>query len=57
MESSDLFSHPQKPEFVAEDRDTTGAVTNPVFSDQPEPGKLISARRSCAPPRAAPADR
>ncbi|SEH48395.1 hypothetical protein SAMN04489835_0350 [Mycolicibacterium rutilum] len=39
MESSDLFSHPQKPEFVAEDRDTTGAVTNPVFSDQPEPGK------------------
>lgn len=34
MESFDLFSHPQKPEYVAENRDTTDAVANPVFSDR-----------------------
>ncbi|MCV7278376.1 hypothetical protein H7J88_01790 [Mycolicibacterium flavescens] len=34
MESSNLFSHPQKPEFVASDRDTSDPVADPVFSDR-----------------------
>lgn len=36
MQSHDLFSHPQKPQFVASDDDSSEPVTNPVFSDRPE---------------------
>ena len=34
MESSDLFSHPQKAQFVATDRATDEPVQNPEFSDR-----------------------
>lgn len=34
MKPHDLFSHPQKPEFVANKDDSTEAVPNPVFSDR-----------------------
>nr|WP_268777997.1 hypothetical protein [Mycolicibacterium komanii]CRL69938.1 hypothetical protein CPGR_01752 [Mycolicibacterium komanii] len=37
MQSNDLFSHPQEPEFVSNDR-STEPVTNPVFSDRPDRG-------------------
>ncbi|MEO3761671.1 hypothetical protein ABGB19_25755 [Mycobacterium sp. B14F4] len=40
MESSDLFSHPQKPEFVSNKRSETEPVKNPEFSD----GKTPSAK-------------
>ncbi|WP_165827611.1 hypothetical protein [Mycolicibacterium sp. GF69] len=36
MQSTDLFSHPQEPEFVSSEDDSVEAVTNPVFSDRPE---------------------
>jgi hypothetical protein len=36
MDSSNLFSHPQKPEHIAQDRDTSDAVTKLVFSDRPD---------------------
>nr|WP_268778109.1 hypothetical protein [Mycolicibacterium malmesburyense]CRL67323.1 hypothetical protein CPGR_00377 [Mycolicibacterium malmesburyense] len=38
MQSNDLFSHPQQPEFVSNDDNSTEPVTNPVFSDRPERG-------------------
>ena len=37
MESSDLFSHPQKPESVPTDRAAAGPVKNPEFSDRKSP--------------------
>ena len=40
MESSDLFSHPQKPQFVSAERDSSEPVKNPEFSDgTPPPAK------------------
>jgi hypothetical protein len=33
MESTDLFSHPQKPEHISTDRDSAEPVKNPEFSD------------------------
>ncbi|GAT08404.1 MULTISPECIES: hypothetical protein [Mycobacteriaceae] len=38
MQSNDLFSHPQKPEFTSNEDHSTEPVTNPVFSDRPERG-------------------
>jgi hypothetical protein len=35
MDSSNLFSHPQEPEFVASDDASTRAVEHPTFSDRP----------------------
>lgn len=34
MESTDLFSHPQKPEFISTKRGSTEPVKNPEFSDE-----------------------
>ena len=34
METSDLFSHPQKAEFVATNRTSDDPVQNPEFSDR-----------------------
>jgi hypothetical protein len=42
MQSNDLFSHPQKPEFVANDDDSAEPVTAPVFSDRPERGSAVA---------------
>ncbi|MCV7239912.1 hypothetical protein [Mycolicibacterium celeriflavum] len=36
MKSYDLFSHPQKPEFVSSEDDSDEPVTNPEFSDRPD---------------------
>lgn len=36
MQSYDLFSHPQKPEFVSSQDDSAEPVTNPEFSDRPD---------------------
>lgn len=38
MQSNDLFSHPQTPDFVSSENDSAEPVTNPVFSDRPERG-------------------
>lgn len=38
MQSNDLFSHPQEPEFVSNLDRSTEPVTNPVFSDRPDRG-------------------
>jgi hypothetical protein len=35
MESSDLFSHPDRPEVVANSERSTEPVQAPVFSDRP----------------------
>jgi hypothetical protein len=36
MDSSNLFSHPQEPEYVSPGDTSTGPVENPTFSDRPE---------------------
>ena len=36
MDSSNLFSHPEAPEHVAESHASTKPVENPQFSDRPE---------------------
>ncbi|VEG45471.1 Uncharacterised protein [Mycolicibacterium flavescens] len=38
MQSNDLFSHPQQPEYVSSEDHSNEPVTNPVFSDRPERG-------------------
>jgi hypothetical protein len=36
MESSDLFSHPYKPEAASDDDRNSDPVQNPAFSDDPQ---------------------
>jgi hypothetical protein len=36
MEISDLFSHPDVPEFVLSGERSTGPADYPIFSDRPE---------------------
>jgi hypothetical protein len=36
MESTDLFSHPTKPEHVEKTDDSEAPVQAPTFSDQPK---------------------
>ncbi|WP_418768896.1 hypothetical protein [Mycobacterium neumannii] len=38
MQSNDLFSHPQQPEYVSSEDHTNEPVSNPVFSDRSERG-------------------
>ncbi len=38
MQSNDLFSHPQQPEYVSSEDHSNEPVSNPVFSDRPERG-------------------
>jgi hypothetical protein len=36
MDPSELFSHPQQPEFVSSRDTSTGPAELPTFSDRPE---------------------
>lgn len=46
MKSSDLFSHPQKAEFVPPNRGSDEPVKNPEFSDRPDRTSRSSASNS-----------
>ena len=47
MDNSDLFSHPDAPQFVASDEASVDPVEYPIFSDQPDTQtSAIATRRS-----------
>jgi hypothetical protein len=45
MDNSNLFSHPEAPEYVASGQASGKAVENPTFSDRADAGADVATKR------------